>query len=613
MSNLVGTGLNQAPTNSMLGGLAYQDPAHASIKDLDLKNLSQINSETADTAVDVFVYDTSKDSDGGAWRKRTQHTSWYNETLNTAIRGSRKEFPAVAVIVAETTKVTIYDGDDPDLPMWMVFTWSGNVDNLLGYSNRAKSAITAVNGYLITCSDPDGVHIARFIHDDGIRYTHVNNVYTSDAIANRTNTIYRTKTTTALIVASTCNDVAATVLPNAPIDDATGLPIPTIVVATDSGVSAIKDDGTVVNFSDNLGATRAFKTVTIVGEDIIGYNDPNGTVQRFFNALGIGTNDDVEMKYNYTYGGGGGSTENISAVLRATSGANILVEKGETAKDFYAANVDGISVFHDGEDRNFTPTSFSIYDSSVSYITSDYNTGWMYGDIRGAFLSDTDTTNVTGSELVTNGTFASNTSGWTAGSNATISSVSGQLNIVTGSSGGDLYAYQTITGLSAGEYILIVDVISNPSNRGILRVGSGGANTSNIGYIQYITGTGTKILNFTLTSSTDVTITLFNDVLNATGIWDNVTLRRAELDRSVSNNSLQVYGTITKSAVATGAELVAYSGFSGSNYLLQPHNSDLAPGTDPYCIMVWVKTGTSGADQYIYDRSSQVSTSTRDY
>ena len=54
------------------------------------------------TAVDVFVYDTSKDSDGGAWRKRTQGTSWYNETLNTATRGARREFPAVAVIVAET-------------------------------------------------------------------------------------------------------------------------------------------------------------------------------------------------------------------------------------------------------------------------------------------------------------------------------------------------------------------------------------------------------------------------------------------------------------------------------------------------------------------------------
>ena len=83
MPNLVGTGLNQLPTNSMLGGMAYQSPDHTSIKDLDLKNFSQINSEIAGTAVDVFVYDTSKDSDGGAWRKRTQRTSWYNETLNT--------------------------------------------------------------------------------------------------------------------------------------------------------------------------------------------------------------------------------------------------------------------------------------------------------------------------------------------------------------------------------------------------------------------------------------------------------------------------------------------------------------------------------------------------
>ena len=84
-------------------------------------DLTAIAKDISDTAVDVFVYDTRKDSDGGAWRKRTQHTSWYNEALNTATRGARKEFPSVAVIVAETTKLTIYDGDDPDMPMWMVF------------------------------------------------------------------------------------------------------------------------------------------------------------------------------------------------------------------------------------------------------------------------------------------------------------------------------------------------------------------------------------------------------------------------------------------------------------------------------------------------------------
>ena len=91
-------------------------------------SIAGISSSISDTAVDVFVYDTRKDSDGGAWRKRTQHTSWYNETLNTSTRGSRREFPAVAVIVvtaATTRKLYIYDGDDPDLPMWMVIDTTG--------------------------------------------------------------------------------------------------------------------------------------------------------------------------------------------------------------------------------------------------------------------------------------------------------------------------------------------------------------------------------------------------------------------------------------------------------------------------------------------------------
>jgi trimeric autotransporter adhesin len=47
------------------------------------------------------------------------------------------------------------------------------------------------------------------------------------------------------IVNSTVNDVAMTVLPDAPIDPATGLPVPTIAVATAGGISVIRDDGNV--------------------------------------------------------------------------------------------------------------------------------------------------------------------------------------------------------------------------------------------------------------------------------------------------------------------------------------------------------------------------------
>ena len=116
MPNLVGIGNCQVPINAMLGGLAYQD----SVGEI---HIEKIKAKTYDTAVDVFVYDTRKDSDGGAWRKKATTQSWYNEGVNQ-YRGTRKEFPSVAVIVSETNpayKVTIYDGDDPNCPMWMVF------------------------------------------------------------------------------------------------------------------------------------------------------------------------------------------------------------------------------------------------------------------------------------------------------------------------------------------------------------------------------------------------------------------------------------------------------------------------------------------------------------
>ena len=92
----------------------------STVKSLDY---AAIDTTISDTATAVFIYDTSKDSDGGAWRKRTQHTSWYNETLNTTFRGSRREFPAVAVIVGYNWGIKIYDGDDPDLPLWAYYKY----------------------------------------------------------------------------------------------------------------------------------------------------------------------------------------------------------------------------------------------------------------------------------------------------------------------------------------------------------------------------------------------------------------------------------------------------------------------------------------------------------
>jgi len=74
----------------------------------NIETITDFSALITATTVDVFVYNTAEDSDGGAWRKKTQNTSWYNEALNTATRGATREFPAIAVIVAEAGKVTIY-------------------------------------------------------------------------------------------------------------------------------------------------------------------------------------------------------------------------------------------------------------------------------------------------------------------------------------------------------------------------------------------------------------------------------------------------------------------------------------------------------------------------
>ena len=284
----------------------------------------------------------------------------------------------------------------------------------------------------------------------------------------------------------------------------------------------------------------------------------------------------------------------------------------------YAMADVGISLIEDG-----TSSSYGNTDGMVAYITSDYNTGYMHGDIKGAFLSDTDTTNVTGSELITNGDFSGGTTGWTAESGGTSIAVSsGVLNVTRSNSptAGRMSTYQQVTGLTVGEIYVLTGYVTAVSNAASIGVS---IDTAGTGYDPDDNDEGHYLShNWVIANGHDsntvpVTITVTfkaaqtsyyiglgaRNSASATASFDNISLRKAEYDRSVNNKGLQVFGTVTKSAVATGADLVAYSGFSASNYLQQPYNTDLAPGTNPYGIACWFKTGTSTGDQYIFDRS----------
>ena len=583
------------------GATADQTKADIDALGLNAAQLDAIAATKSVTAVDVFVYDTSKDSDGGAWRKRTQGTSWYNEALNTATRGSRKEFPAVAVIVAETAKVTIYDGDDPSMPMWMVFNATSTSGWLYIYTlNR----VAALNGKLITAQSSNSCEI-DFITDDNLFRQNGSSGHYNGTISQRNAGLsYTNSSHTQDIVNGTVNDIAMTVLPNAPIDSATGLPIPTIAVATNGGVSVIKDDGSVV---DIVHATQTISAN-------VRFSDSNKVVYTVASTLGAQhyvhtkpiPSADIADDVGYVKGA---STAFYNDT--ATSADLYIAPKSTAIKDVVEGAVGTALNLALLKENLTTPSK-----GSVAYITSDYNTGYMVGDIKLAALSDTDDTDVVGSELVTNGTAWTGAAGTTQPTGwddydsgaMTFDNSDGRLKMAA------TVAHQRIcqgfTTVANKTYVLTLDVEKGAGASAQLKVGSTASGTNH--YVDYAIINGSHSITFAA-STTTTYVTIQQSSGSGTHVfWDNVSVRLADQDRSVNANGLAVHGTITKTAVATGADLVGYSGFSTSNYLEQPYNSDLDFGTGDFSVMGWVKFNDSGRYGAIVHRTSGDNVSSAD-
>ena len=435
---------------------AFKDAAYTAAQSaasaVAYQDLTALAVSKAVTAVDVFIYDTAKDSDGGAWRHRCAGTSWFNEPLNTATRGARREFPAVALIVAEAAKITIYDADDPALPLWRVEPYAGLSIKALAALNAAISVATTV-----------GLIVSDYAGDD----------------LGTTEPDYTTETTAA-IVDNVVRDVAMTVLPDAPIDPVTGLPVPTIAVATELGVSIIHNDGSVADIVGNIAYTLTvachFDTKNAlyvrfgyVGNDLYGWITVFTTLPTSDTTEPINRNDTTPSRNVFnTY-----SKVALAPGITANNwmrGAIFSTHGDEAA--FRFATTEGRT----GISRLAMNRADLSGASLVAYQAADYCTGWLAPSTRGVFLADTDDADL---------------------------------------------------------------------------VGDG-----------------------TLTSP----------------------------DRSAANKPLMVNGTITREPVATGAELVAYSGFAPNNYLEQPYNSALDFGTGDLCVMGWFYKGSSNSRHAIHRR-----------
>ena len=338
--------------------------------------------------------------------------------------------------------------------------------------------------------------------------------------------------------------------------------------ATDGGVSVIKDDGTVV---DSAG-TLTMGTVNFDDDNGLWYSRNVASHLLWYSTssdyqAGDGFGDVVADDYNNNYS---------FPLLTRTNRVAV-------ASEIYIGGSSGDTGFVKNGLMLHQPNYTNQAEGMSALTTSTYNTGWMPGDIKLAALADTDDTDVTGSELI-------NTDGseWSLGTGF---SHDGS-NTLTYDGTGSLYAkaYDRLSGLTVGQtYTVSFDVTAwSGPNDAYLVVHDQLAVTGHHGIAAF---NGTDSFSFTFQAET-VNDYIVVQVNNATQTFtlDNISVRLADPDRSVKGKGLGVHGSITKAPVATGADVVAYSGFSASNYLEQPYNADLDFGTnDDFCVMGWVK------------------------
>ena len=443
-----------------------------------------------------------------------------------------------------------------------------------------------------------GVSIANFPGDYGQRIS--TNTNTAGKVSPLTSitTIELDLSNTESIIDSLINSVAITVLPGAPIDLTTGLPAPTIAAATDGGISVITDVGEVWDIT-NSGTNKEVSKVRFNDKNEIlwtSQDDAFSNVRGFF-ILPIPASDingapgyidllNVRFYNNQTH---------TTIPTLTTSAWNNFVSEflGGT---FYALG-------HTGHLSLLKEDPATPANSMVNYISKDFQSGWLHGDIKGAWLADTDNTNLVGVEEVTDGDFPSNTN-WTEGTGWLIGSGVAAATAVTTS---DYLTSDVAISMTAGEVLVLSGEITAYTS-GSMALGF----TTVTGTFTSTAITGSAAVGpmtpRTITCTTTGTLKVRMEPLSTSTLSvDNFSARLAVPDRSLNGNGLQIFGTIVKTAVATGAELIGYSGFDTNIFLEQPYNADLDFGTGDFYIMGWAETTTDATNDYLFNREDPAS------
>lgn len=518
-------------------------------------------------------------------------------------RAGSPELPSLIGVAATTTRVIIFDLTKNVPEMWMEFVAASN--NIL-FELTALSDVTFAGSQLCVSGSTSGAFVIDFADDHAVTHRQsgggtVHGRYLG-TIAQRNDALTHDGSSDIGFIVNNAVNAVATYLSGSGATNDAGVEIPTVIVGTDGGLSQIDPDGTVYD----LTRTSGTKDVTSVGftddGNLLFAAEENTAQTRFaFHRAGLATADEDAASYsaltNVTrFREAGISEEALPNVTLTTAADGMLVAGTNTDNEFVISSTELLVPYILNES---TPL-----ESLAAYIRSTDTTGWMKGDVQGAWMGDTDTASL-GGELVTNGDFATDTD-WTKGTGWTISGGVASASAV-GSAGGD-QLFQTTATYQAGRAFVVTYTISNYTSGELRFLLYNSDGDRHDGAVRAANGTFTEIAVVALTATGTFNRLSFQGNAGGggdfTGDIDNVSVTEAVFDHSGNGNHLIVNGTPTRAAVATGAELAEVSGFSVSNYLESAAGMD-GIGTGDFCFYGWLPgTANSTSNQVVLSRSS---------
>jgi hypothetical protein len=481
-------------------------------------------------------------------------------------RGISKDFPALFQVVSEANRVVIYDLTQPGAPMWRSITHRG-----YGGLSALTSLAYAQGRVMVGGTTQVGLITYDFIKDKVVTNQAGGETTARNLAAACNSSVEPVTTDTSVqIVNSNINDIAATVLADAPTDPATGLAVPTIAVACGSGNSGnvgsvISHSGAVVNYAQS--GVDGTQVSFLPNGDVVWGTSGGSAVY----AMPLAPSNVASL------GASGARIYGVSTVPGFASGPynRKTVSAGTMLACYGTQAGNGL---HFVKENPSTPAL-----GMVAALSATIPPAWQVGDSRGAWLIDTVAETISTPNLVTNGSFATDTTGWNA-IFGTLSVVAGRMRVTR--VGSDIgRAAWPLTCVVGATYSVSVDrykggaATSTGVALSINAMSSVGALISNS-----ISGDGMWTATFVATQANHWLFLEANSGGN--GDWaefDEVVVKRIEPDRSVRNKGLSIIGSITKTLLGG---IAMYSGHNGTNYQ-EIASTDHDYGTGDYHYMWW--------------------------